>query len=120
VPFPCARTITARDATSKSVARETSSDFAPLAIGSEVRSWPLSSVAVMQQFGSDRSNSGHAVDMVATRMTPSRHGLAELLKAYVPKVRLQRTYLVGRGDCSDIAVGTHKHPITGCQSVGVA
>ena len=35
--------------------------------------WPLSSVALTQQFGSDRSTSGHAVDMAATQM-PSRPG----------------------------------------------
>ena len=42
------------------------------------------------------------------------------LKTYVPKVCLQPAYLPGRDDRPDIAVGTHEHPITGCQSVGVA
>ena len=40
---------------------------------------PLSSVALTQQFGSDRSKSGHAVDMAATQMTHLRHEAAELL-----------------------------------------
>src|ERR1700719_538596 len=31
--------------------------------------WPLSSVALTQQIGSDRSNSGHAVNVAATQMT---------------------------------------------------
>ena len=43
---------------------------------SEVAYWPLSSVALTQQFGSDRSNSGHAVNMAATLMTQLRHWLA--------------------------------------------
>ena len=43
------------------------------AAGCHVCSWPLSSVVLTQQFGSDRSNSGHGVDMVATQMTRLHH-----------------------------------------------
>ena len=39
--------------------------------------------------------------------------LAALFKTYVSKVCLQRSYLAGRDDRSDIAVGTHEHPIAG-------
>ena len=38
-------------------------------IDGQCRLWPLSSVALTQQIGSDRSNSGHAVDIAATQMT---------------------------------------------------
>ena len=40
------------------------------------RSWPLSSVAVMQQIGSDRRESGHRADIVnRSKMTHLRHRL---------------------------------------------
>jgi hypothetical protein len=45
-----------------------SSNFAPF-LGPNVADWPLSSVALTQQIGSDRSNSGHAVNVAATQMT---------------------------------------------------
>ena len=35
--------------------------------------WPLSSVVLAQQLGSNRSTNGHAVDIAATQMTPNRH-----------------------------------------------
>ena len=42
------------------------------------------------------------------------------LKTNVPKVCLQRADLAGRDDRPDISVGTHEHPITAGQSVGIA
>ena len=53
------------------------------------------------------------------RCTRRRHGLADLLKTYIPKVCLQRAYVAGRDDRADIAVGTHQNPIAGSHSIAV-
>ena len=49
---------------------------------SDLVQWPLSSVALSSNSVSDRSNSGHTVDMAATLMTRSgnRAGFAKIEK----------------------------------------
>jgi hypothetical protein len=42
------------------------------------------------------------------------------IQADATEVILQNVNMLGRDDCPDIPIGTHEHPITGCQSVGIA
>ena len=56
----------------------------------------------MDRPGAKRATCGHA-----------------LSQAHHPEVILQRRDLLSRDDRTDIAVGTHEHPIAGLQRVGV-
>ena len=86
-----------------------------------IREWHEASVATVPRDVGSWGMNGHGAEGRSGQLvTHRRHGSAELLKAYIPKVPLQRPYLVGRHNRPDIAVGTHEYPITGYQGVGVA